>query len=207
MTTALAAMPTNDPAKNLDAFLAMSSYQKEDMAAKLHEIRVKVNTAYSQNDAYSEIDTLLGDADVVNEITTNLKKSRFSPIVSRETQTAVLKGMILDYENGRNRRGLSALTVLKAVELLNKMAGYDAPVKQETTVDHKVHVLPVVGESFTGELPPLDIVDIDATVVMTDEDMKPKLNPASSPNPDPSDTPDPAEPTEPDDLDPEDLFP
>lgn len=171
--TTLMKTPNTDkptPLENLNNLIALSSHQKEDMVFKLHELRSKNNSAYSITEAEDDVVHAMTMDAVMDDAHRSLKSARYSPFVSRETQIAVLKGMILDYENGRNRKGLSALTVLKAVELLNKMTGYEAPIKQEVKTSHTVHVLPMVGESFKGEMPPLKIIDIDSTVVMNDDD-------------------------------------
>jgi hypothetical protein len=150
--------------QHLNAVFESHGYQKEAMVDELMRVRSQ-DIANAQNEkAQAEKDL----TDFLNEDTTKqkahraLSENRNSPFVSRDTQAAILKGMILDYEKGRRRPGLSALTVLKAVELLNKMTGYEAPVVQEVHVDHKVNVLPIIGEVFQGHLEPLEVIDIGA---------------------------------------------
>jgi hypothetical protein len=89
-----------------------------------------------------------------------LAENATSPIVSRETQTAILKQLVQDFFRGKKRPGLSTLTVLKAVELINKMTGYDAPVKTEVSHEHKITVFPVISQPFKGELPALRVFDV-----------------------------------------------
>lgn len=153
------------------------------MVQKLFELRKANNSAYTVTDAATDISDHYSDDVILQEAHKALTKARYSPIVSRSTQAAVLKGMILDYQSGKQRRGLGAISVLKAVELLNRMTGYDAPQQVEIKHDVKVNVFPIVGAAFTGELPPLDIIDIDSTVVVDLDRDKP-----TTPAPDPTQT-------------------
>jgi len=163
-----------DPAETFDRLLSVSGYQKETMVEKLFELRKANNAAITMDQAEDEVDAYYSTDLILEEAHKTLSRARHSPIVSRETQTAFLKGMLLDFTNGKKRRGLGAMSALKAVELLNRMTGYDAPQEIKVKHDHVVNVFPVVGEGFTGELPPLDIIDIDSTVVLDHKPTKPK---------------------------------
>jgi hypothetical protein len=164
MTTAL-----NQQAQvNLNAVFKTHGHQKEIMVDQLLKLRQQAANQATQDErqqAEQDITDFLSQPSSQQQAHSKLANDRTSPYVSRDAQAAVLKGMILDYEKGRRRPGLSALTVLRAVELLNKMTGYEAPVKQEVTHEHKVNVLPIIGESFKGELEPLDVIDIDGQAV------------------------------------------
>lgn len=164
MTTAL-----NQQAQvNLNAVFKTHGHQKEIMVDQLLKLKQQAANQATEDErqkAELEVTDFLSQPSSQQQAHAKLANDRTSPYVSREAQAAVLKGMILDYEKGRRRPGLSALTVLRAVELLNKMTGYEAPVKQEVTHEHKVNVLPIIGEAFKGELEPLDVIDIDGQAV------------------------------------------
>jgi len=141
--------------------------QKETMVDLLMEDRRKSIDDYNKDNAEFDVTKYLDANEQV--IRAQLQKARASGIVSRETQAAVLKGMILDYQEGKHRKGLGALTALKAVELLNKMTGYEAPVEMKVDHEIKVNVLPIAEKPFTGELPPLMVSDLGGSVIPTGE--------------------------------------
>lgn len=181
-STEVATLPKNlspqaqEDVDRLDRILHSAGFQKEEMVRKLYEIRKINNASFSIDDAELEITDFYADDVILEDAAKALNKARYSPLVSRETQTATLKGMILDYQQGKNRKGLGAISVLKAIELLNRMTGYDAPQKVEVAHDVRVNVFPIVGSTFKGELPPLDIIDIEGSVVVTQEDLTPSDN-------------------------------
>lgn len=173
MTTSWPPTALNQQAQiNLNAVFKTHGHQKEIMVDQLLKLKQQAANqatedacADERQKAELEVTDFLSQPSSQQQAHAKLANDRTSPYVSREAQAAVLKGMILDYEKGRRRPGLSALTVLRAVELLNKMTGYEAPVKQEVTHEHKVNVLPIIGEAFKGELEPLEVIDIDGQAV------------------------------------------
>ncbi len=196
----------------LDTIFKSHGYQKEVMAEELYKVRKRTADEYTKEQAENDVFNFFELDPSKHEAAKRLATERASPYVSRETQLATLKGMVRDYELGKRRPGLSAISVLKAIELINKMTGYEEPIKIEHKHEHKVDVFPVIGEPFKGELPPLEIIDIgDVTVANTtatpptDQRLNPvhaKLAEANIPKQNPVYTPEPE--SEPDS---EELFP
>lgn len=167
----------------LDSIFPSHGFQKEVMVDELYRLRKQHADDYTKELAEKEVFNYLEGDPVKQTAAQRLAQERASPLVSRETQIATLKGMVRDYELGKRKAGLSAHSVLKAVELLNKMTGYEAPVVVEHNHEIKVNVLPIVAQPFTGEMEPLDIIDIgDANVIAT--------TPTTPTNPDPTPPPD-----------------
>ena len=165
MTTALSTQkPTPTVEETLEGVFLSHGYQQEAMMQEYLRVRRK-----AQDDSQKELDpdelefdvrSFLSKDETRRKAAMKLASDATNPVVSRETQMAVLKQLVQDYFRGKKRPGLGALTVMKAVELLNKMGGYEAPEKVEHTHEHKVAVLPIVGQAFTGSLPPLQVSDV-----------------------------------------------
>lgn len=164
--SSIATMDPNQAARNLSGLLGQAGNHVEEVIQRTFEANVQKNKAYQRRQAEIEVygyaDTPAAERDALEQI----QKMRKSGMVSKGTQIATLKGMILDYENGKYKKGLSALTALKAIELLNKMGGYDVPEKVEHKHEHEHEVtigtFPVAEQPFKGELEPLQVTDIDA---------------------------------------------
>ncbi len=150
--------------EQLEASFASHGYQMEDMQQEYLRIRrnalSKIDEEFEEADAEFDVRCFLSTDEKRRAAANKLAMDSTSPIVSKQTQMAVLKQLIQDYFRNKKRPGLTALTALKAVELLNKMTGYDAPIEQTVSHEHKVIAMPVAQEVFKGELPPLDVIDI-----------------------------------------------
>jgi len=164
--------------EHLDAIFQTHGFQKEVMADKLYEVRRKQADDYTKELAEKDVHDFLETTAAEQDAALRLEHQRKTPIVSRESQLAVLKGMLRDYEKGVRRPGLSAHSVLKAAELINKMTGYEAPIEHKHEVEHKVNVLPIIQAPFKGELEPLEIIDLgDASIVDTSKGTSPPETP------------------------------
>jgi len=181
-TTLPATSPTTQASINLDTIFETHGYQKEVMADELYRVRKQNADDYTKEQAEKEVFDYLEQDQATMDAAARLESQRKSPMVSRETQMATLKGMIRDYEKGIRRPGLSAHSVLKAAELLNKMTGYEAPVEHKHEVEHTINVLPVIGESFKGALEPLDIIDLgEVSVANTSPNSNSSPSPQAQP--------------------------
>jgi hypothetical protein len=171
--------------EHLEAAFHTHGYQQEAMAEEYLRVRrealAKIDEDLNADDAFFDVKDFLSKDESRRKAAMALANNATSPIVSRETQVAMLKQLIQDFFRGKKRAGLSALTALKAAELINKMCGYDAPVEQKLTHEHKVMVMPVISQAFTGELPPLRVTDVN------DDDGRGMTSIASAP--DPTETP------------------
>lgn len=150
-------------AAKLDGLLGSQSIHLEEVIQKNFEANVQKNKDYTLEESNKEVYGVVHSPVGEEEVLARIQRLRKSGIVSRATQMATLKGMVLDYENGIYKKGLTAITVVKALELLNSMGGYHEPIKVEHNHEHEheVHVFPVVEAPFKGELEPLDVIDID----------------------------------------------
>lgn len=152
------------PEEVLEAVFNSHGVQQETMTMEYIKQRRKAlaNTEQELDNDQLEFDVreFLSRDESRRKAAMRLAADATNPIVSRETQLAILKQLVSDFYRGKKRPGLNAMTMLKAAELINKMTGYDAPIKQEINVEHKVNVLPIVGEAFKGELEPLRVVDV-----------------------------------------------
>jgi hypothetical protein len=144
----------------LDSVFRSHGFQKEAMVQEYLRVRRKAQEDYKQEEAEDDVRNFLSGDNARRDAAARLALDSTSPVVSRETQLAFLKQLILDFTKGKKRPGLSALTALKAVELINKMAAYDAPEKVEHVHEHKVNVLPIIAQPFEGALPPLKVYDV-----------------------------------------------
>lgn len=200
MTQALSKTTPPTPTETLEAIFSTHGYQKEVLVQEYVKARQKAAEDYQveldTENAEFDVNAFLSSDEAKRQAAMRLASDAVSPVVSRETQMAVLKQLIQDFFRGKKRVGLSALTVMKAVELLNKMTGYEAPVKQEITHDHKINVFPVISEPFKGELEPLKVCDVQADDGIIDVVA---MAPESNPNPNQS--------LEENKSDPEELFP
>lgn len=125
-----------------------------------NEALAKIDEEVTDPDALFDVKQFLSTDEARRKAAMRLANDSSSPVVSKETQIAFFKQMIQDFMRGKKRPGLSALTAMKAGELINKMCGYDAPEKQEITHEHKVTALPVISAPFKGDLPILKVQDI-----------------------------------------------
>ena len=156
------------PEEHLEAAFHTHGYQQEALVVEYTRIRkqelAKVGEAEVEefNGQMAEFDVkqFLSTDEARRKASQELAKNSTSPIVSKETQIAVLKQLVQDFFKGKKRSGLTAHTALKAMELLNKMCGYDAPVEQKLTHEHKVTAIPVIQTPFVGTLPPLNVIDV-----------------------------------------------
>lgn len=152
--------------EHLEAVFESHGFVQEEMIQEYARVRrealAQIDEELNDSQAYFDVRQFLSTDEARLKATRSLAYTAMSPVVSKETQTAVLKQLIQDFNRGKKRPGLNALSVLKAVELLNKMLGYDAPIKQEIKAEHKVTVLPVIQAPFRGELPPLRVNDLAA---------------------------------------------
>lgn len=187
---------------NLQNIFGTHGYQKEVMADELFRVRKKQAEEYTKEQADKEVSDFLDTDQATIDAAARLEQQRKTPIVSRESQMALLKGMIRDYEKGVRRPGLSAHSVLKAAELLNKMTGYEQPQEIKVEHEHKINVLPIAAEPFRGELEPLNVIDLgDATIVdsgplQTAPPTPPPEPPTLQPKPPPEPETKPEEPDE-----------
>lgn len=141
-------------------------FHQEEAVERMMTAGLKANKNFSREQAEIEVYGYANSEEGELEALAQIKRLRRSGIVSRTTQLATLKGMVLDYENGVYKKGLTALTVLKAMELLNKMNGYEAPEVHEHKHEHEHEIVtfPVVEQPFKGELEPLQVTDMDENV-------------------------------------------
>jgi len=150
--------------EHFEAAFNSHGIHQESVAEEYKRIRnealEKIGEELTDPMAEFDVRTFLSTNEARRQAAMKLADQATNPIVSRETQIAILKQLVQDFYRGKKRPGLSALTMLKAVELLNKMCGYDAPEKKEVNVNHKIMTLPIVAEPFKGHLPPLKVVDI-----------------------------------------------
>jgi len=150
--------------EHLEAVFQSHGYQQEALVAEYARVRkealAKIGEELTESQAYFDVRQFLSTDEVKLKASRQLAEDANSPIVSKQTQVAILKNMIQEYNRGKKRPGLSAITVLKAVELISKICGYDAPIKQEIKAEHKVTCLPVIQTPFKGQLPPLLVQDI-----------------------------------------------
>jgi len=151
--------------EHLEAAFTFHGVHQEAMVDEYLRVRREalalIGEEVTSADAELDVRQFLSTNEVRRKAAMMLADGAANPVVSRETQMSVLKQLIQDFYRGKKRPGLSALTMLRAVELLNKMCGYDAPVKQEVTHEHKILQMPVIQTPFKGELPPLRVIDID----------------------------------------------
>lgn len=150
--------------EHLEAVFESHGYVQESVMMEYARVRrealAQIDESLSDPQVYLDVKAFLSTDEVKLKASRKLAEESQSPIVSKETQTAILKQLIIDFNRGKKRPGLSAITVLKAVELLNKMYSYESPVKQEISMEHKVTCLPVIQAPFVGQLPILKVVDI-----------------------------------------------
>ena len=150
--------------EHLEAVFQSHGYQQEEFINEYARVRrealSQVDEELTESQAYFDVRQFLSTDEAKRKAAQSLAENANSPIVSKETNIAILKQMIQDFNRGKKRAGLSAITVLKAVELINRMTGYDAPIKQEIKAEHRVTCLPVIQAPFKGELPVLRVVDI-----------------------------------------------
>jgi len=162
-TTALT-IQQPDLERTLESVFSSHGYQQELMASEYLRVRRKAlgDAADAIDEAEAEFDvrSFLSKDETKRKAAMALAENALSPIVSRETQTAILKQLIVDFNRNKKRPGLNALTVLKAVELINKMAGYDKGEKVEHTHEHKITVFPVISSPFTGTMEKLKVYDV-----------------------------------------------
>ena len=179
LTPAVSRIPTAE--EHLEAAFNTHGYQQEAMVAEYQRIRNKAISEFEEEvddpDALLDVREFLSKDESRRKAAMKLANDANAPIVSRETQVAFFKQLIQDFMRNKKRPGLSALTALKAGELLNKMCGYDAPVEQKITHEHKVSTLPVIQQPFKGELPPLKVMDIgndDGTITSVAHGIEPE---------------------------------
>lgn len=150
--------------EHLEAVFQSHGYVQEEMIAEYARVRrealAQIDETLTESQAYFDVKQFLSTDEVRLKATRQLAEDANSPIVSKQTNIAILKQMIQDFNRNKKRPGLSAITVLKAVELINRMCSYDSPVKQEISMEHKVTCLPVIQAPFVGQLPVLKVVDI-----------------------------------------------
>ncbi len=157
--------------EHLEAVFESHGYQQEELVMEYARVRrealSKIDESLSDHQALFDVRQFLSTDAVKRKAAQALAENSQSPIVSKETNLAILKQLIQDFYKGKKRPGLSAITVLKAVELINKMTGYESPIKQEIKAEHTVTCLPVIQAPFKGQLPILKVVDLateDGTV-------------------------------------------
>jgi hypothetical protein len=152
--------------EHLEAVFQSHGYQQEALVAEYARVRkealAKIGEELTESQAYFDVKAFLSTDAVKRKAAQALAENSQSPIVSKETNLAILKQLIQDFYKGKKRPGLSAITVLKAVELINKMTGYESPIKQEIKAEHRVTCLPVIQTPFVGQLPILRVVDLAA---------------------------------------------
>lgn len=184
MTTTLTPTTRIPPSQeHLEAVFQSHGYIQEEMTQEYARVRrealAQIDEQLTESQAYFDVKQFLSTDEARLKATRQLAEDAQSPIVSKQTNIAILKQMIQDFNRNKKRPGLSAITVLKAVELINKMTGYDAPIKQEIKAEHKVTCLPVIQAPFVGQLPVLRVHDLsdeygnNTTVALGDKDPDP----------------------------------
>lgn len=186
--------PVPTPEESLEAVFLNHGHQKEVMVSEYIKARQRAlehtQEEVDKDELEFDVNAFLSSDEAKRQAAFRLATDAVSPVVSRETQMAVLKQLIQDFFRGKKRVGLSTLTVLKAVELLNKMTGYEAPQKVEVEHDHKINVFPVISEPFKGELEPLKVVDVQE---ISPDGQASNVSVALSPTPPPDQSPKPDE--------------
>jgi len=157
--------------EHLEAAFSTHGFQQEEMHSEYLRVRKaaldKIGEDLKTEEAYLDVRNFINQPDNIRKASQVLAQNASSPVVSKETQLAVLKQMMMDFMRGKKRPGLSALTALKAAEIINKMCGFDAPIEQKLTHEHKVTCLPVIEQPYKGELPPLKVIDVGEDDGMT----------------------------------------
>ena len=166
--------------EHLEAVFQSHGYVQEDFIQEYARVRrealSKIDEELTESQAYFDVRQFLSTDEAKRKASQSLAENANSPIVSKETNIAILKSLISDFNRNKKRPGLNALTVLKAVELINRMCSYDSPVKHEIKAEHKVTCLPVIQAPFKGELPVLRVHDLsdeygnNATVALGDKE-------------------------------------
>jgi hypothetical protein len=164
MPTSALTIQQPDIEKTLESVFSSHGYQQEAMSSEYLRVRRKAlgdaADAIDESEAEFDVRSFLSKDETKRKAVMALAENALSPIVSRETQLAILKQLIIDFNRNKKRPGLNALTVMKAVELINKMCGFEKAEKVEHSHEHKITVFPVISQSFKGELSPLKVFDV-----------------------------------------------
>jgi len=152
--------------EHLEAAFASHGYQQEAMTSEYLRVRrealAKIDEEIDDPDAEFDVRNFLSKDESRRKAAMQLANDAANPVVSRQTQMAILKQLVMDYFRGKKRPGLSALTALQATKMINEMSGYDKLPDQKITHEHKITTLPVIQQPFKGELAPLKVTDISA---------------------------------------------
>lgn len=156
---------------DLTRIVAHHSFRKEDAIDAISNIHRNIQSALTKEAAILAAKAQLQEMERQNRapLLKQLEELAASPLISKDTQAAFFKTILLDYVAARRAGdttvGPALKDVLSAAKLLNETYGLADPIKTETKHDITLHSFPVAQAPFRGELPELEVIDAQVTAL------------------------------------------
>jgi len=156
------APPEPEPAIDFDRVVASVSFQRDNAISAMAQTKRNVSRAIALEEARRQMVQL--EKENHRALAGGLRELARSPLISKDTHAAFFKSIIVEYlaaqDSGDTEGAPSLRDVLTAAKMLSDTCGLNAPTEVKSTHDINLKVFPVSMETFKGELPELEVKDV-----------------------------------------------